>query len=151
MTKKHLTSTLLVVFTLSLGLSACQSTGGRGGYRGPRPILYPNEHYRQVGIEVAEMDISNCMYQADRSVPQQDQLGNTAKNTLGGAAGGAALGAIGGAILGNAGTGAAAGAALGAGAGLIKSGLDANKTDPNYTGWVNACLADKGYQVTGWQ
>ena len=100
---------------------------------------------------MAEIDISNCMYQADRSVPQQDQLGNTAKNTLGGAAAGAALGAIGGAILGNVGTGAAAGAALGGGAGLTKSGLDATKTDPNDTGGVNARLAHKGCPRTGRQ
>lgn len=154
MSRKSLPTVMAALAVLGLGLGACATQGTGYGYmrQGPRPVLYPNDQFRRMGPEQADADVVGCMQQADYYAPRQSQAANTAKNTLGGAAGGAALGAIGGAILGgDAGTGAAAGAAIGGAGGLMKSAVEAGQQDPNYRGWVEACLREKGYQVTGWQ
>jgi len=139
----------LLLIALALG---CASNGGSGrGWRNQKPQLYPNEHYQNVGIEAAEMDVAECMYQADQGAPTDSVAKDAAVNTVGGAAGGAALGAIGGAIAGNAGTGAAAGAAVGAAAGVGKTIYDTSKPQETYKGWTEACLREKGYEVIGWK
>lgn len=144
----------VIVAALLLGGLAlgCASGGNTGrGWRNQQPQLYPNEHYRSVGAEAAQMDVSDCMYQADHGAPTDSVAKGAAVNTLGGAAGGAALGAIGGAIGGNAGTGAAAGAAVGAAAGAGKTIYDTSKPQESYKGWVEACLRERGYEVIGWK
>jgi len=133
----------------ALALTACQTSGR--GWRNQKPVLYPNEHYRQVGVEAAEMDIANCQYRAEQGAPRESQAKDAAVNTLGGAAAGAALGAIGGAIAGNAGTGAAAGAAVGGTVGVGKTVYDASKPSETYKGYVEACLRERGYDVIGWK
>jgi hypothetical protein len=132
----------------AVGLAGCANNPR--GWRNQQPQLYPNEHYRNVGVEAAEMDVANCMYRAEHGAPQESQAKKTAVNTVGGAAGGAALGAIGGAIAGSAGTGAAAGAAVGAAAGLGKSAYDASKPQESFKGYTEACLRERGYEVIGW-
>ena len=153
MTRHH--STLAVSFSILLligGLACAGSGGGAGrGWSNQRPQLYPNTHYREVGPERANLDVENCMYQADRGAPQDSVAKDAAVNTLGGAAAGAALGAIGGAIAGNAGTGAAVGAALGGTAGAGKTVIDSSKPQETYKGYVEACLRDRGYDVIGWR
>jgi hypothetical protein len=153
MTMKHLhlvgAPLLVILLGSAVALTGCQTSGQ--GWRGQRPKLYPNEHYRRVGVEAAEMDISNCLYRAEHGAPRDSQAKDTAINTVGGAAGGAALGAIGGAIAGSPGTGAAAGAAVGAAAGLGKSAYDASKPAENFKGYTEACLRERGYEVIGWQ
>lgn len=146
----------LLAFSLSallvLAGVGCASSGSGGrGWQGKRPQLYPNEHYREVGPETAQYDVSDCMARADYGAPQRSTAKDGAVNTLGGAAGGAALGAIAGAIAGNAGTGAAAGAAVGGAAGLGKTAYDSSKPAEGYQGYVEACLRDKGYEVVSWQ
>ena len=140
----------LVVGLVTLSLVGCAGSSGRG-WQNRRPQLYPNAHYRSVGVETAEHDAAQCMAQADYGAPRRNTAKDGAVNTLGGAAGGAALGAIGGAIAGNAGTGAAAGAAVGAAAGHGKTAYDARKPSESYQGYVEACLREKGYDVIGWE
>lgn len=149
---KPLTLVSLTALTLAVGVG-CQTNGGSAGrgWRNQRPQLYPNAHYQQVGVEQAQMDISNCMYRADHGAPQDSVAKDAAVNTLGGAAAGAALGAIGGAIAGDAGTGAAAGAALGGATGIGKTVYDQSKPDETYKGYVEACLRERGYDVIGWR
>jgi len=126
--------------------------GGRGGTRWQRsPVLYPNAHYHEVGPEVADMDIHGCMYRAETGVGNKSTAGTVAGNTVGGAAAGAVLGAIGGAIVGNPGTGAALGAAVGGTSGLAKGTMDSRNNDPTFQGFVERCLAERGYEVIGWK
>ena len=149
-TKSH---RLIVSLIASIALGGCATSGagGVGGTGGVKPILYENDHYREVGVEAAEMDKAGCMYVADNRVPRESAAGDTAKKTLMGAAGGAALGAVIGAVAGNAGTGAAIGAAGGGTAGLLKGAYDSTKPDETWQGYVEACLRDKGYEVIGWR
>lgn len=140
--------TLSAIFVV-LMLSACS---------GPRPILYPNAYLESVGKEVAEQDIEACKQLAKSAGAEESsgKAGRVATNTVVGAGAGAASGALGAVISGaSAGLGSMVGAASGAVWGLL-TGLFhavAGPSHPNqaYTGFVNRCLNEKGYDVTGWQ
>lgn len=132
-----------------LMLSACA---------GARPVLYPNAHMQSVGKEAAEQDIESCKELAESAGAEESsgKAGRVATGTAVGAGAGAASGALGAVISGaSAGLGSIVGAASGAVWGLL-TGLFhavAGPSQPNqaYTGFVNRCLQEKGYEVTGWQ
>ncbi len=136
-------SLLLILVGLQVVLAA--------GCARQRPVLYPNTHYRSVGEETAHADIDWCFDYAARHgagpQPAQRAAGRTAK----GAAVGGATGAAVGAVVGNAGRGAAAGAAGGAAAGLTRALFDSGKPDAVERGFVEQCLRDLGYRITGWR
>ena len=139
----------LTLGVIVLSLSACASTG---------PVLYPNAHYQSVGREVAEHDIVYCRQLAESAGAHEGRSGGTAgdvaANTVMGAGVGAASGAVGGAISGSAGTGSLIGAASGAVWGLFRGIFTATRSSqPShaYANFVNRCLQEKGYEVTGWQ
>ena len=127
-------------------LAACSS---------PAPVLYPNPHLQSVGKDAAKQDIEECKQMAEAAGAQEDvgQGGRVARNTAMGAGVGAASGAVGGAISGAAGQGSLIGAASGAVWGLLTSLFTSGSSRPSeaYTNFVNRCLQDKGYEVTGWQ
>lgn len=131
---------------LIFSLSACS---------GAQPVLYPNAHLESVGKEGAERDIEGCKEMAEAAGAEEDsgKGGKVAKNTAVGAGVGAASGAVGGAISGAAGQGSLIGAASGAVWGLLMGLFSAGSSPPNqaYTNYVNKCLQEKGYEVTGWQ
>jgi hypothetical protein len=131
-----------------LVLTACSSA---------HPVLYPNAHLKSVGQEAADQDIEDCKQLAESAGAEESvgTGGRVATNTAAGAGIGAASGAVGGAISGSAGTGSLVGAASGAVWGLLSSLFSAatGSSQPNqaYTNFVNRCLQEKGYEVTGWQ
>ena len=120
------------------------------GCSGPRPILYPNNHLKQVGQDQAEADMEECQRLAENYVPENDTA-TVAGNTAIGAGAGGAVGAVGGAIRGAAGSGAAFGAAVGATAGLIRGIFQASQPSPTYKAFVNRCLNERGYEAIGWK
>ena len=132
----------------SLLLTACSTA---------HPILYPNVHMQSVGKEIAEKDVEACRQLAESAGAEEgsEKAGRVATGTAVGAGVGAAAGAVGGAISGAVGRGSMIGAATGAVWGLL-TGLYhvvAGPSQPNqaYTNFVNRCLQEKGYEVTGWQ
>jgi hypothetical protein len=120
------------------------------GCAGPKPILYPNAHLKNVGQAKADQDIVDCRAFAEQHVSSSNAGTNIARSTAMGAGVGAASGAAGGAIRGSIGQGSLIGAAAGATAGLIR-GLF-RRTGPNrtYQVFVNRCLAERGYESAGW-
>lgn len=116
------------------------------GCAGPRPILYPNHHLKQVGQDQADGDIEECQQLAEDYVPDNDTA-TVAGNTAIGAGVGGATGVVGGVIRGAAGPGAAIGAAVGATAGFIRGLFQASKPTPTYKAFVNRCLHERGYEV----
>ena len=133
------------VVVIALTIMACA---------GPRPVLYPNAHYRNVGERVAASDIEGCRQLADAAGANRDpgKVTRTAGQTAEGGAIGAASGAVGGAIVGSAGIGAAVGAACGATAALLRSIFwGAPATSQAHIAYVNRCLSDLGYEPVGWQ
>jgi hypothetical protein len=137
---------MVCILCVALTLSGCS---------GPRPILYENPHLKTVGKEVADQDIEACREAAEAAGAEQGggKAGGVAKNTAVGAGVGAASGAVGGAISGSPGLGTAIGAASGAVWGLLMGLFNAGSSQPGqaYTNYVNRCLEEKGYEVTGWQ
>jgi hypothetical protein len=124
---------------------------------GAKPVLYPNPHFQSVGKDVAEQDIEACKQLAESAGAEESsgKAGRVAGSTAVGAGVGAASGAVGGAISGAAGKGSIIGAASGAVWGLL-TGIFyafAGSSQPSqaYTNFVNRCLQEKGYEVTGWQ
>lgn len=133
-------------FCAAMMLSACSSA---------QPVLYSNAHLQSVGKEMAEQDIKACRQLAESAGAEEgsDKAGRVATSTAVGTGVGAASGAVGGAISGAAGQGSLIGAASGAVWGLLMGLFNAGSAPPSqaYTNYVNRCLQDKGYEVTGWQ
>lgn len=139
--------TLYLISVLSL-FNACSSA---------HPVLYPNAHFKSVGKEAAEQDIEACKELAESAGAEEDKggAGRVVTGTAVGAGVGAASGAVGGAVSGAAGSGSAIGAASGAVWGLLMGlwHVAVGPSEPNqaYRNFVNRCLQEKGYEVTGWQ
>ena len=121
------------------------------GCAGPRPVLYPNGHYEDVGQEQAERDIAECRELADTYTSSNNKGQEVAQDTAVGAGVGAASGAVIGAIQGSAGKGAAIGAAAGATGGLLRSLLRGSGPNQTYKNFVNTCLKERGYKPIGWE
>ena len=122
-----------------------------------QPVLYPNAHMQSVGKEVAAQDIEACRQLAEGAGAEEGsgKAGRVATGTAVGAGVGAASGAVGGAIAGSVSRGSMIGAASGAVWGLL-TGLFYTVVGPSqpnqaYSNFVNRCLQEKGYEVTGWQ
>lgn len=122
------------------------------GCSSPRPVLYPNDHLQQVGEEVSQQDIAECIALADAADLESSQAADAAKRTAGGAAVGTATGAAAGAISGGgAGTGALVGLAVGSITGFFSWLFRSKKPEPVYVNYVNICLSERGYQTIGWK
>jgi hypothetical protein len=131
----------------SLLLTACSTA---------HPVLYPNAHMQSVGKEIAAQDIEACRQLAEAAGAEEGSgtAGRVATGTAVGGGVGAASGAVGGAISGAVGRGSMIGAASGAVWGLLMGLFSVSgSSQPNqaYTNFVNRCLQEKGYEVTGWQ
>lgn len=120
------------------------------GCSGPKPVLYPNQHFQQVGADQADLDIEECQVLAEEYVTS-NEAATVAGNTAVGAGVGGATGAVGGAIRGGAGIGAAVGAAMGATIGLFRGLFQASEPSPTQKAFVNRCLAERGYEAIGWE
>lgn len=120
------------------------------GCSGPKPVLYPNQHLKQVGIDQASLDIEECQVLAEEYVAT-NEAATVAGNTVVGAGVGGATGAVGGAIRGGAGIGAAVGAAMGATVGLFRGLFQASEPSPTHKAFVNRCLRERGYEAIGWE
>jgi hypothetical protein len=132
-----------------LRLSACGVFLLAVGCSGPRPILYPNDHLKQVGTDQAEQDIEECKQLAEDYVPEHD-ASTVAGSPAVGAGSGAAIGAVSGAIRGGVGIGAAIGAATGATVGFIRGLFQVSQPTPAQQAFVNRCLSERGYDSIGW-
>jgi uncharacterized membrane protein len=132
------------MFTVCVWFAGCAGT--------PNPVLYPNNHLKQVGQSAADRDIVECRQLASSSGVVETKDGKVAKQAAGGAAvGGAAAGAWG-LVRGNdAGQRALAGAAAGGAAGTVRGTMNSSETSPVYKNFVQKCLRERGYEVIGWQ
>jgi hypothetical protein len=111
-----------------------------------RPQLYPNEKFKEVGKKTAQKEIDHCLGEADVYL-KSSQGKKIAKSAGAGAALGATIGAVGGMFTGNMGRGLVRGGAMGAAGGAAVGALSPDEIKRRY---VNQCLAEKGYQIIGW-
>ncbi len=111
-----------------------------------RPKLYPNETLKLKGKEASEADIDQCLKDAKTYLDSSEGK-KIVKSAGFGAAVGGAMGAVAGAFYGDVSGGAARGAAMGGAGGAVSGSLTPDQVKHRY---VNQCLADKGYNVIGW-
>lgn len=130
------TKNLVLLTLISFSLASCAS----------RPKLYPNETLKAKGKEASEADIDLCFKDADTYLDSSEGK-KIVKSAGFGAAVGGAMGAVAGAFYGDIGGGAARGAAIGGAGGAVSGSLTPDQVKHRY---VNQCLADKGYNVIGW-
>jgi hypothetical protein len=134
---------LVVATVVVVGPAACAAR---------RPVLYPNTHLESVGRSQADVDIAECQALAKDYIASGGVTGEAAvAGGTGAAVGGAGGAAAGAAWGGRAGRGAAAGAAGGATAGVLHTLFRRREPSEAHKNFVTRCLADRGYDVIGWQ
>jgi hypothetical protein len=135
---------ILLVVTIGMFCAGCST---------PRPVLYPNAHYQQVGEAGAEQDIAECGELAKEAGarPSQGKAGQVAGGMAVGGAIGSAAGAVGGAVVGHPGRGAMIGAASGATGGFLRGLFRKSPPSEAYKQFVNRCLRERGYDPVGWE
>lgn len=116
-----------------------------------RPVLYPNDHFHEVGKEASQEDVQLCIELAEEADLETNQALEAGKKTAGGAAVGGVTGVVAGAISGGVGIGAAIGAATGATIGFFSWLFGSSEPDPLFVRYVNLCLQERGYQTIGWK
>ncbi len=116
-----------------------------------RPVLYPNEVLEEVGREVSQTEVEECIQLAKESGADSSDAAEVAGSTAAGGAVGGATGAAAGAILGRVGPAAAAGAAVGGIAGLFRGLFRSREPNPVFRAFVERCLRDRGYEPIGWR
>lgn len=133
--KKIITASLMTL-TLTLILMGCAS----------KPQLYPNHKLQKVGKEKADQDIKQCTELADNYL-ESGAGKKIAKSAGAGAVVGAAVGGALGLFTGNVGRGLVQGGAVGGVAGGAQGAMSPDQIKKNF---VNKCLAERGYEVIGW-
>lgn len=116
-----------------------------------RPLLYPNEQLRRVGLGTAEQDVEACFRLARQYGLRPRGVSRVAGQGVVGAVGGAITGAAVGAVTGSAGRSAAVGAAGAGSGGLVLGLFRMREPDPAFKAFVERSLREKGYEVIGWQ
>jgi outer membrane lipoprotein SlyB len=127
---------LFYVSALSFFIAACAS----------EPKLYPNAKYKQVGADVAQGDVHDCLSQAEQYAAS-GKWKKAGKGATSGAAVGGAIGAASGLFRGDFLGSAVRGGVIGAAAGGASAAVSPDQIKHSFT---NQCLHDKGYQVIGW-
>jgi OmpA family protein len=142
--RRNIMGQLAPILMVVIFLSACAA---------PKPILYPNSHYQQVGEAGAEQDIAECSEMAKNAgaKPSQGKTGQVAGSMAVGGAIGSAAGAVGGAIVGRPGRGAMIGAASGATAGFLRGLFRKSPPSEAYKQFVSRCLKEREYDPVGWK
>lgn len=111
-----------------------------------KPVLYPNQKLKTVGKEKSQQDIDACLAEADQFL-ESEKGKKMVKSAGSGAFMGAAMGAVSGLIFGDVKKAVTSGAAIGGTAGAAGAVISPDELKQRY---VNRCLANKGYDVMGW-
>ena len=135
------------------GLMACASTGANSP--AARPVLYPNATLNRVGEAQGRAEAEACMARAMQAGLTPDEKSNAVARGAGvGAATGAVASAVGALITGRGGEGVVragvGGAAVGGSAGAVQGAFRNDRPNATYRHFVQRCLADRGFEVIGW-
>ena len=130
-----------LVYLLLIATTACAH---------PRPVLYPDEHLKNVGEEAAQKDVVQCLADA-KSYLKANPAKRVAGHTVRGGVFGAIMGAVFGAFTGNYARAVSEGAAVGAAGGAVHGAWEAGSPDDIQRAYTQRCLAEKGWSVIGWK
>lgn len=134
-------------------LPGCASTGSASS--SARPVLYPNATLNRVGEARGRTEADACMARAASAglTPAENTQAVARGAGIGAATGGVAA-AVGALITGR-GTesvirAGAGGAAVGGSAGAVQGAFRGDRPSSTYRSFVQRCLAEKGFDVIGW-
>ncbi len=135
------------------GLAGCATTGANSP--SARPVLYPNATLARVGDAQGRAEADACMARAVSAGLTPDEKNNAVARGAGvGAATGAVASAVGALITGRGAEGAiragTAGAAVGGSAGAVQGAFRSDRPSSTYRNFVQRCLAERGFEVIGW-
>lgn len=131
-----------LLFTLILMFTGCGAK---------RPVLYPNNHLKEIGQTQANQEIDNCISMANEYQAGGDKTKEIARETGKAGAVGAATGAVIGMITGDFGRATAIGGAGAATATMGSGIMRSDEPDPVFKQFVDQCLREKGFQPLGWR
>jgi uncharacterized protein YceK len=118
-----------------------------------KPAFYPNAHYQRVGAAQAQADAQFCAELAQQSDVKAVNKVDAGRAAAAGAAGVGTAGVVGSVLSGgkpslkNIAAGAAA---IGAGGAAATAAGQSVGGSSIYRQFVQQCLAERGYQVIGW-
>ena len=118
-----------------------------------KPAFYPNAHYQRMGAAQAQADAQACAELANQSDVGAVNKVDAARVGAAGAAGVAVAGTVGSVLKGNKPNIkniAAGAAAIGAGGAAATAAGQSVAGSSIYRQFVQQCLAERGYQVIGW-
>ena len=142
--KNHLL--LLIAAAAAFFLSGCATPVAK-------PAFYPNAYYQRVGPAQAQADAQFCAELAQQSDVKAVNRVDAGRAAVAGAAGVGTAGVVGSLLSGNKPDlkGIAAGAAaIGAGGAAATAAGQSVGGSSIYRQFVQQCLAERGYQVIGW-
>ncbi len=116
----------------------------------PRPVIYPDEHYKTVGEEGSRADVDKCLSDAKEYL-KANPAKKVAGHAVRGGVFGAIMGVVFGAFTGNYARAVSEGAAVGAAGGAVGGAWEAGSPDEIQRAYASRCLAEKGYSVIGWK
>jgi len=144
MTPITLTFASLLALLSSVPVSAFESM--------KRPILYPNAHYEIMGKAAAREDVEKCWVLARETGASENSDDQVSQDAANDAAALAVAGAAAAAVLGGDPHRAAVAGAAGGGAASFAAGMAFQSNPPPvFSGIVERCLFEKGYEVAGWE
>jgi hypothetical protein len=118
-----------------------------------KPAFYPNAHYQRVGPAQANADAQFCAELAQQSEVKAVNKVDAGRAAAAGAAGVGTAGVVGSVLSGgkpNLKNIAAGAAAIGAGGAAATAAGQSVGGSSLYRRFVQQCLAERGYQVIGW-
>ena len=133
-------------------LAGCATSGPNSP--SAKPVLYPNATLTRVGEAQGRLEVEGCMTRAAQAGLTPDQKRNEVGRRAGeGAATAGVASAVGALITGRSSDilrAGATGAAIGGSAGAVSGAFHSDKASPVYRQFVQRCLAEKGFDVIGW-
>lgn len=116
----------------------------------PRPVLYPDDHYKSVGEEAARADVDQCLKDA-KAYLKANPAKKIGGRTVRGGFFGAFMGMVFGAFTGDYKRAVSEGAAVGAAGGMAHGAWESGSPDEIQRAYAQRCLAEKGWSVIGWK
>lgn len=122
------------------------------GCTSPRPVIYPNKHFNEVGEEQAQKDINEAIRLAEArglTTHTNDASQAAHAGVDSGVSAGTSVAA--GAASGGIGAGTAVSAAGAGVSGFTRWMFNQGQPEPVFRNFVDSWLRSKGYQVIGWK
>lgn len=116
----------------------------------PRPVIYPDEHYKTAGEAAAQQDADQCLKDA-KAYLKANPAKKIGGRAVRGGMFGAFMGMVFGAFTGNYARAVSEGAAVGAAGGVAGGVWEAGSPDEIQRAYTQRCLAEKGWSVIGWK